>query len=163
MMLLLLNTFKSLPIHTQILNRQIFTYTYTHTLNRQIFHLINKGHTGTQRRCTVPEQQMKYRAFKPPLTEILSTPHVHHHIVLPQLFKVVLIHYKEATSNHRSPGQQCKIWKIRYIRSNQILNLENAFFIKYIVSNYLTSWRCGLFQCVMHTKLTRYNWPVAPL
>lgn len=86
------------------------------TLNKHIFHINNEGHTGRLRRSTassvsqlVPTQQkighLGHLEKKHPLTKILTAPHVHHHVVLAQLLKVVLVHYKKATSNHGSPGQ----------------------------------------------------------
>lgn len=36
-------------------------------------------------------------------TQVFSSPHVHHHVILPQLFKIELIHHEQPSSNHRGP------------------------------------------------------------
>lgn len=38
------------------------------------------------------------------LTKVFSAPDVHHHVILSQLLKVVLVHDKQATCNHRRPA-----------------------------------------------------------
>lgn len=38
------------------------------------------------------------------LTQVLSSPDIHHHVILPQLLEVFLIHDKKTSCYHRSPA-----------------------------------------------------------
>lgn len=54
-----------------------------------------------------------------PLTQVLSAPDVHHHVVLSQLLKVFFVHDKQATRYHGSPAAAKREKKKRQIKGLQ--------------------------------------------
>lgn len=42
-------------------------------------------------------------------TQVLSSPHVHHHVILPELLEVELVHHEEPAGNHRGSGKAEKV------------------------------------------------------
>lgn len=43
-----------------------------------------------------------------PLTQVFSSPYIHHHVILSQQFEVVLVHHKQTSCYHGSPGGKDK-------------------------------------------------------
>ena len=59
-------------------------------------------------------------------TQVFSSPHIHHHVILPQLFKIELIHHEQPSSNHRGSTEAERVDEKRGRRSRLDHQHSNA-------------------------------------